>query len=409
MITFFIVKRIQERDATPVIFHPTARYHNRGLLIMQTLKGEMKMKILVTGSAGFIGFFLTKKLLERGNEVVGLDNINKYYDVDLKYSRLEECGIERESIEWYKEVESSKHTNYRFIKMNLEDKAELMALCEKEKFDVVVNLAAQAGVRYSISNPDEYVQSNVVGFLNILEACRNNKVSHLVYASSSSVYGLNEQVPFSVQHGVNHPISLYAATKKSNELMAHTYSHLFNVPTTGLRFFTVYGPWGRPDMAYFLFADAIMKDQPIKVFNEGRMKRDFTYVDDIVQGIINVMDRPAAPASEWDGMHPDPSISKAPYRIYNIGNNNPVELMDFIREIEKNCGKKAIFEMMDMQPGDVSVTWADIDDLANNCNYRPETPIQVGLANFMEWYKNYYYADEMTKDSIVKEESLICP
>jgi UDP-glucuronate 4-epimerase len=366
------------------------------------------MKVLVTGSAGFIGFFLTKQLLERGDHVVGLDNINKYYDVNLKYSRLAESGIDCAYIEWNKEVQSDLYNNYRFIRLNLEDKAALMSLCEKEKFDVIVNLAAQAGVRYSISNPDDYVQSNIVGFLNVLEACRHNKVGHLVYASSSSVYGLNEQVPFSVTHNVNHPISLYAATKKSNELMAHTYSHLFNVPTTGLRFFTVYGPWGRPDMAYFLFADAIMKGQPIKVFNQGKMRRDFTYVDDIVKGIINVIDKPATPSTEWDGMNPDPSSSPAPYRIYNIGNNNPVELIDFIREIEKNFGKKALFEMMEMQPGDVSVTWADVDDLVSNFNYKPETSIQVGLGRFADWYQKYYAEEKIIKNNVEKADELVC-
>lgn len=358
------------------------------------------MKILVTGSAGFIGFFLAKKLLERGDEVVGLDNINRYYDVNLKYARLAESGIERANIDWNKEVQSDQFGNYRFIRLNLEDKTELMTLCKKEKFDVIVNLAAQAGVRNSISNPDVYVQANVVGFLNILEACRHHNVSHLVYASSSSVYGLNEQIPFSVSHSTNHPISLYAATKKANELMAHTYSHLFNIPTTGLRFFTVYGPWGRPDMAYFLFADAIVKEEPIKVFNQGKMKRDFTYVDDIVKGIVNVMDKPATPAKDWDGMNPNPATSPAPYRVYNIGNNNPVELIEFIREIEKNCGKKARLEMMDMQPGDVSTTWADVDDLVSNFNYKPNTTIQTGLKRFIKWYKKYYAIEKVLPSGV---------
>src|SRR5690349_6272277 len=265
------------------------------------------MKILVTGSAGFIGFFLTKKLLERGDEVVGLDNINEYYDVNLKYARLSENGIDRAGITWNTAVKSRTFPNYRFIKLNLEDKREMLALFRKEKFEMVAHLAAQAGVRYSITNPDVYIQANITGFLNVLEACRQNKVLHLVYASSSSVYGLNEQMPFSVTHGTNHPVSLYAATKKSNELMAHVYSHLFNIPTTGLRFFTVYGPWGRPDMAYFLFADAILKDKPIVVYNEGHMKRDFTYVDDIVEGIVHVLDKPATPDVTWSGTGPDPS------------------------------------------------------------------------------------------------------
>ena len=269
------------------------------------------MKILVTGSAGFIGFFLTKKLLGRGDEVVGIDNINEYYDVNLKYARLAENGIERNSIRWNTPVKSDKYGSYRFIKLNLEDKREILNLFRKEKFDMVAHLAAQAGVRYSITNPDVYVQSNINGFLNILEACRHNKVRHLVYASSSSVYGLNEQMPFSVTHNTSHPVSLYAATKKSNELMAHVYSHLFNIPTTGLRFFTVYGPWGRPDMAYFLFAEAIMKGQPITVYNEGKMKRDFTYIDDIVEGIVHVLDEPAAPDASWTGLAPDASSSTA--------------------------------------------------------------------------------------------------
>lgn len=348
------------------------------------------MKLLVTGSAGFVGFFLIKMLLERGDEVVGLDNINDYYDVNLKFSRLRECGIDTESIKWNETIASDKYPLYRFIRLNLEDKTGLLELCQNEHFDVIVNLAAQAGVRNSISNPDVYIQSNVVGFLNVLEACRYTKVQHLVYASSSSVYGLNEQIPFSVSQNVNHPVSLYAASKKTNELMAHTYSHLFNLPTTGLRFFTVYGPWGRPDMAYFLFADSIMNGKKIKVFNHGKMKRDFTYIDDIVQGIINVIDHPATPVSNWDGKLPDPSSSSAPYKIYNIGNNNPVELIEFIIEIEKNCGKEALIEMMDMQPGDVTTTWADVDDLINDFNYKPETTIHTGLKKFIAWYKEYY-------------------
>lgn len=354
------------------------------------LHKHYKMKILVTGSAGFIGFFLAKKLLERGDEVVGLDNLNKYYDVSLKYARLAECGIGLTEIEWNKSVSSTKYNKYSFIKMNLEDKTELMNLCKKEKFDVIVNLAAQAGVRYSISNPDAYIQSNVIGFLNILEACRYNNIQHLVYASSSSVYGLNEQVPFSTNHHSDHPVSLYAATKKSNELMAHTYSHLFNIPTTGLRFFTVYGPWGRPDMAYFMFADAILKNQPIKVFNQGKMKRDFTYIDDIVQGVINVIDKPATTSKKWNGQQPNAASSSAPYRVYNIGNNNPVELIDFIKVIEDKIGKKAQLQMMDMQPGDVTTTWADVDDIVNDFNYKPSTTIQSGLERFSAWFKEYY-------------------
>lgn len=352
------------------------------------------MKILVTGSAGFIGFFLTKTLLERGDEVVGLDNINEYYDVKLKYARLAECGINKAGIKWNAAVKSNTFSNYRFIKGNLEDKRELLGLFKKEKFEMVVHLAAQAGVRYSISNPDVYIQSNIKGFLNILEACRDNKILHLVYASSSSVYGLNEQMPFAVSQSTSHPVSLYAATKKSNELMAHAYSYLFNIPTTGLRFFTVYGPWGRPDMAYFLFADAIMKEQPIVVYNQGMMKRDFTYIDDIVAGIVHVLDKPATPDLLWSALNPDPSCSPAPYRIYNIGNDNPVELMDFIREIEKNCGKKAIIEMKDQERSDVVTTWADINELVANFSYKPTTSVQTGLHKFMEWFREFYAVEQ---------------
>lgn len=356
------------------------------------------MKILVTGSAGFIGFFLTKKLLERGDEVVGLDNINEYYDVNLKYARLAENGIDKAAIEWNKEVKSHKYANYRFIKLNLEDKREILRLFKKEKFDRVAHLAAQAGVRYSITNPDVYLQSNITGFHNILEACRLNKTGHLVYASSSSVYGLNEQMPFSVTHCTNHPVSLYAATKKSNELMAHVYSYLFDLPTTGLRFFTVYGPWGRPDMAYFLFADAIMKEQPIIVFNDGKMKRDFTYIDDIVEGITHVLDEPAKPAPAWNGLNPDPSCSPAPYRLYNIGNDNPVELMDFIREIEKNCDKKAKIEMKEQERSDVLTTWADVNELVTNFCYKPTTTIQTGLNKFITWFREFYKVEQFEMD-----------
>jgi UDP-glucuronate 4-epimerase len=348
------------------------------------------MKMLVTGSAGFIGYFLTKKLLERGDDVVGLDNINNYYDVNLKYARLAENGIDKASIKWNAAVPSSKFKNYRFIKLNLEDKTQMLRLFKKEKFDMVAHLAGQAGVRHSLTNPDVYVQSNVAGFLNILEACRQFKVLHLVYASSSSVYGLNEQMPFSVSQCTNHPVSLYAATKKSNELMAHAYSYLFNIPTTGLRFFTVYGPWGRPDMACFLFTDAIMKGEPIIVYNQGMMKRDFTYIDDVVEGVMHVLDKPAEPASAWSGLNPDPSCSPAPYRIYNIGNDNPVALMDFIREIEKHCGKKAKIKMMDQQRSDVLSTWADINELETDFYYKPVTPVQTGLNKFINWFREFY-------------------
>ncbi|RRB12901.1 NAD-dependent epimerase [Larkinella knui] len=347
------------------------------------------MKILITGTAGFVGFHLVEKLLKRGDEIVGIDNINKYYDSNLKYARLEESGINRSDIEWYKEVRSRKYPNYRFVRQNLEDKAQLMALCAREQFDIIVNLAAQAGVRYSVENPDVYVQSNVVGFLNILEVSRYFKVKHLVYASSSSVYGLNETMPFSVEHNVSHPVSLYAATKKSNELMAHTYSHLYNIPTTGLRFFTVYGPWGRPDMAYFLFADSIINGKPIKVFNHGKMKRDFTYVDDIISGVISVLDRPASTDLEWDGKKPNPSSSSAPYKIYNIGNNQSVSLNRFIEAIERNLNREAIKQYFDIQDGDVPETWADIDSLHDLCGYEPSTTIEQGVEKFITWYINY--------------------
>ena len=348
------------------------------------------MKILVTGTAGFIGFSLARQLLNDNHEVVGIDNINDYYDVNLKYARLYQCGIDATDIAWHKAVRSSSYENYRFIRLNLEDKTELMNIFKLEKFDVIVHLAAQAGVRNSISNPEVYIQSNIVGFLNILEACRHHSISHLVYASSSSVYGLNEQMPFSTSQGANHPVSLYAATKKSNELMAHVYSHLFKLPTTGLRFFTVYGPWGRPDMGYYLFADAILKNEPIKVFNQGMMKRDFTYIDDIVDGIVHVMEYPPESANDWNPLQPNPSISSAPYKIYNIGNDQPVNLLDFIYEIEKNCGVKARLELIDMQLGDVPATWADVNDLVKNFDYKPHTSIQVGLRKFSSWFKNYH-------------------
>lgn len=348
------------------------------------------MKILITGTAGFIGFHLSLKLIDQGYAVVGIDNINDYYDPELKFARLFECGIDKANVNWHQEVKSTKYPNYRFIRMNIENKGELMSLCSREKFDIIVHLAAQAGVRYSILNPDAYAQSNLLSFLNILEVSRYNAVKHLVYASSSSVYGLNTTMPFSVHDNVDHPVSLYAASKKANELMAHTYSHLYRIPTTGLRFFTVYGPWGRPDMAYFLFADAMLKGKPIKVFNHGKMKRDFTYIDDIVNGIVNVMDKPAEPDENWDSNNPDPSRSTAPYRVYNIGNNTPVELMSFIDEIEKNIGKKAVIEMKEMQDGDVIATWANVDDLMDNFNYKPDTSIETGIKKFVSWYKDYY-------------------
>lgn len=348
------------------------------------------MKILVTGSAGFIGFFLTESLLKRGDEVVGIDNINDYYSQSLKYSRLQHSGIEKSLIQWGSKVTSSKFPSYKFVRMNLEDKESLVQLFNEEKFDVIVHLAAQAGVRYSIENPDAYVQSNIVGFLNILEMSRHFSIKHLVYASSSSVYGKNSKMPFSVKDSVNHPVSLYAASKKANELMAHTYSHLYGIPTSGLRFFTVYGPWGRPDMAYFLFAEAIRSNRPIKVFNQGKMKRDFTYIDDIVNGVINVLDHPSHPDQDWNADDPDPSTSSAPYRIFNIGNNKPVELMKFINTLGKAMGKTPEMILMDMQPGDVQATWANVDELIKDFDYSPSTSIETGLGNFVEWYSTYY-------------------
>jgi UDP-glucuronate 4-epimerase len=311
------------------------------------------MKVLVTGAAGFIGFHLVNRLITEGFEVVGLDIINNYYDVNLKYSRLKECGIDEAEINENILINSNKYSNYQFIKLNIEDKKNLFNLFQKEKFDYVINLAAQAGVRYSIENPDVYISSNIVGFLNILEACRHHKIKHLVYASSSSVYGLNGKIPFSTSDNVDHPISLYAASKKSNELMAHTYSHLYNIPTTGLRFFTVYGPWGRPDMALFLFTKAILDDKPIDVYNNGKMFRDFTYIDDIVEGIYKVANNPSKGNKNWDNKNPNPSDSISPYKIYNIGNSTPVKLMDFISEIEKNLNKKAKINFLPLQPGDV--------------------------------------------------------
>lgn len=338
------------------------------------------MKILVTGAAGFIGFHVCKSLLERNHEVVGLDNINDYYDTKLKYDRLQELGISNKEAESFNIlVNSSSYPTFRFVRMALEDRTNIPELFKAESFDVVCNLAAQAGVRYSLENPEAYVDSNLVGFLNILEACRHNNVKHLVYASSSSVYGANEKVPFETKDRVDNPVSLYAATKKSNELMAHTYSHLFNLPTTGLRFFTVYGPWGRPDMAMFLFTDAILNNRPIKVFNNGQLERDFTYIDDIVEGITKIMESKTADHS-----------NKIPYKVYNIGNNQSVKLMDFIQSIEDCLGIEAKKDMLPMQPGDVLRTWADVDDLIKDHGYRPNTPVKVGIRHFIDWYKNYY-------------------
>ncbi len=353
------------------------------------------MKILITGTAGFIGSHLAKKLAERGDEVIGLDNINDYYDIRVKYGRLERAGIidvkeDGEHIEYNKLIASKSHENYKFIKLNLEDKENLDKLFETEKFDAVCNLAAQAGVRYSLTNPTAYIDSNIVGFVNLLEACRNFGVNNLSYASSSSVYGMNEKQPFSTHDSVNHPVSLYAATKKSNELMAHTYSHLFGISTTGLRFFTVYGPWGRPDMALFLFTKAIFEDKPINVFNYGKMERDFTYIDDIVKGVVRVIDNPAKPNKNFDKKNPDPSSSTAPYRVYNIGNGSPVKLMDFIEAIEEVLGKKAKKNFLPMQPGDVASTWADTSDLEKDLGYKPYTDVKMGIGKFVEWYREFY-------------------
>lgn len=336
------------------------------------------MKILVTGAAGFIGYHLCEKLIAKGYHVTGLDNINDYYDVRLKYGRLNELGVLQEQIEWNKLTSSQKNDHFQFIRLNIEDEKAVDSLFKSQQFDLVCNLAAQAGVRYSLEQPFTYVESNVKGFLSILEACRNNAVKKLIYASSSSVYGLNEKIPFSVDDNVDHPISLYAATKKANELMAHTYSHLFGIHTIGLRFFTVYGPWGRPDMAMFLFTDAILNDRPIQVFNEGNLSRDFTYIDDIIGGILNIV-----AAFEKENI-----VSN--YKIYNIGNSKPVKLVDFITSLEKATGIKAKKEMLPMQPGDVEKTWADTQDLMEDFGYQPDTDIDFGVTAFVKWYKEYY-------------------
>ena len=348
------------------------------------------MKILVTGTAGFIGFHLAQKLLDNGNEIIGLDNINDYYDVRLKLGRLKETGIEEDKIEYGKLIKSNKYEAYQFIKLNLEDNKNIFKLFKTEKFDVVVNLAAQAGVRYSLTNPQAYINSNITGFLNILEASRYYPVKHLVYASSSSVYGLNTQMPFSVCNNADHPISLYATSKKCCELMAHTYSHLFNIPTTGLRFFTAYGPWGRPDMALFIFTRSILEGKPIQVFNNGQMQRDFTYIDDVIEGINKIIEKPAQPNEYWNGNNPNPCSSTAPYRLYNIGNSSPVKLMDFVKTLENALGKKAIINYQPMQPGDVIATWADVEDLKKDFNYQPNTTIKKGIEKFVEWYKEFY-------------------
>ncbi len=332
-------------------------------------------KILVTGSAGFIGFHLAGRLLERGDEVVGLDNLNDYYDVSLKQARL---------------AQLEGRENFRFVRLDLADREGVAKLFAGEKFDKVVNLAAQAGVRYSLINPYAYVDSNLVGFINVLEGCRHNGVEHLVYASSSSVYGANTRMPFSVHDNVDHPVSLYAASKKANELMAHTYAHLYRLPVTGLRFFTVYGPWGRPDMALFLFTRAILAGKPIEVFNYGKMRRDFTYIDDIVEGVVRTLDRTAEPNPGWNGAKPDPGTSSAPSRLYNIGNHSPVELMYLIEVLEQALGRKAEKKLLPIQPGDVPATYADVDDLIRDVGFRPSTPIEEGVSRFVDWYREFY-------------------
>ncbi len=332
-------------------------------------------KILVTGAAGFIGFHLSRRLLEGGDTVVGLDNLNPYYDVTLKQARLQIL---------------QEKENFRFVRVDLSDRKTMEALFADERFEIVVNLAAQAGVRYSLKNPHAYVESNLVGFLNVLEGCRHQQVKHVVFASSSSVYGANTRMPFSVHDNVDHPLSLYAATKKANELMAHAYAALYGLPCTGLRFFTVYGPWGRPDMALFLFTRAILEGRPIDVFNEGRMMRDFTFIDDIIEGLVRVMERIPARDADWRGDRPDPSASFAPYRLYNIGNNQPVALLDFIAILEGHLGRKAQKNFLPLQAGDVPATFADVDDLSTDVGFKPATPIAEGIRRFVEWYRDYY-------------------
>ena len=331
--------------------------------------------ILVTGSAGFIGSALTYKLLNSGHKVIGIDNLNNYYDISLKEARLER---------FY------NHTNYENHITDIEDQESIEKIFDSNEFDIVINLAAQAGVRYSLINPQKYIRTNILGFTNILEACKKHKINHLIYASSSSVYGLNKNIPFATSDMTNHPISVYAASKKSNELLAHTYSYLFNIPTTGLRFFTVYGPWDRPDMALQQFASSIMKGKPIQLFNYGKHKRDFTYIDDIVDGIMKVISRPAIPDPNWDGVDPNASSSSCPYRIYNIGNNSMIELQRYINLLEKELGRKAKKELLPMQPGDVKDTYANVNDLVDDFDYQPNTPVEVGVKNFAEWFKTYY-------------------
>jgi len=336
---------------------------------------EEILKILVTGAAGFIGSALCIRLLQRGDDVIGVDNLNDYYDVQLKQARLNRL---------------LDYTKFTFKKLDIANQVEVQQLFQEQGVSKVMHLAAQAGVRYSITHPDTYINSNIVGFMNILEGCRHHKVEHFAYASSSSIYGANTRMPFSIHDNVDHPVSLYAATKKANELMAHTYSHLYQLPTTGLRFFTVYGPWGRPDMSAFMFTKNIIEGKPIDVFNYGNHRRDFTYIDDIIEGVIRVVDKPALANQEWSGDQPDPGTSKAPYRIYNIGNNTPVSLLTFIETLERCIGKEAIKHFLPMQPGDIPDTYADVTDLQKEFNYKPATQLREGLGHFVEWYKDFY-------------------
>ncbi|SPF43072.1 Protein CapI [Syntrophobacter sp. SbD1] len=336
---------------------------------------DLQKPVLVTGAAGFIGFHIALKMLEAGLPVAGLDNLNDYYDVRIKQDRLSLLA---------------RHAGFKFFKLGLEDHPSIERLFAEHSFDIVAHMAAQAGVRYSLTNPRAYIQSNIDGFLNVLEGCRLSGVKHLVFASSSSVYGANEKIPFSVHDNVDHPVSLYAATKKANELMAHSYAHLYGIPSTGLRFFTVYGPWGRPDMALFLFTRAILTGEPIRVFNSGLMSRDFTYIDDVVEAVLRLIDHPPAPDLKWNGLRPDPGASFAPYRIYNIGNNKPVQLLEFISVIEDCLQKKALKDFLPMQPGDVPNTFADTDDIARDFGFRARTPLRQGISAFINWYKQYY-------------------
>jgi len=348
------------------------------------------MNILITGIAGFIGYHLAQSLIKADHTIYGIDNLNDYYDVNLKLDRLKNLGLNTTDIKSNQIIQADNNPKLKFAKININDTDHLNDIFNNDSFEIVIHLAAQAGVRFSLTHPRAYIDSNISGFANILEACRHAKIEHLVFASSSSVYGLNETIPFSTHHNVDHPISLYAATKKSNELMAHTYSHLYGIPVTGLRFFTVYGPWGRPDMALFKFTKAIFDDKPIDVYNNGDMQRDFTYVDDIVEGIVRTaLNRPKENVN-WSGKKPDPASSKSPYKIYNIGNSTPIQLLDFISALEKTIGKTAKKNFMPLQPGDVVTTYADVSDLVEDIGYRPNTPIEVGVGKFVEWYRDYY-------------------